>query len=109
MTLAPDTHLQARNRHQYVVQRGAAFFDVRKDRPQVANEFFEVEGSGVGTVRVTGTAFSVDLRTISSPVVVVKEGTVEVRRDGVVIGALLPRREHGAHAHARSLSVRVRR
>jgi len=82
VTMAPNSNLQARNRHQFIVARGAAFFEVRKDRPREAGEFFEVEGPGLGTVRVTGTSFGVDLRNTAAPVVVVKEGTVEVRQSG---------------------------
>ena len=88
VTLAAGSKFAAANRHSYSLPSGAAYFKVFKDRPRTSSEeFFEVEAGGLSTVRVTGTAFGLDLAFLSGDkVVVVEEGEVELRpRAGKVV------------------------
>jgi len=87
--LAPRSKLVAVNRHRFEVHEGAAYFHIRKDRPKAsANEHFEVDAPGIANVRVTGTAFIVDVGATvigskelfaGGALICVEEGVVEVR------------------------------
>jgi hypothetical protein len=81
VALAPGSELRALSRSSYRLVKGAAYFDVRKDRPRSRlDETFDVDAGGLATVRVTGTTFGVDL-TAAGPggvLVFVEEGTVQV-------------------------------
>jgi len=88
MSLAPNSKINAQNRHMYSVHAGAAYFQVSKDRPKNSpDEYFEVAAGDLATVRVTGTSFIVDLAPYAAPnaktepgaLVSVEEGIVEVR------------------------------
>jgi hypothetical protein len=88
LTLAPESSFCAINRHTYKLISGAAYFQVEKNRPKAsASETFEVDAGGQATVKVTGTAFVIDLRTTAAggtsvPLVAVQEGTVVVEVRG---------------------------
>ncbi|MCY3021014.1 MAG: FecR family protein [Planctomycetota bacterium] len=86
LALAPHSKLRVVNRHSYQLLSGAAYFEVRKDRPKAAADGrFEVDAGGLATVSVTGTAFVIDLaaRGPGGLVVLVQEGSVQVQSPAI--------------------------
>ncbi|MBI3828585.1 MAG: FecR domain-containing protein, partial [Planctomycetes bacterium] len=78
--LKPGAVLRAVSRHQFALNKGEAYFQVRKDRPKEApNERFKVE-TPLGSVQVTGTEFGVIVpaEVPQYVTVLVSEGSVEV-------------------------------
>ncbi|HYF48328.1 MAG TPA: hypothetical protein VEJ63_02920, partial [Planctomycetota bacterium] len=85
--LAPGSALRAQSRRSFTVTGGSVYFQVFKHRPRAsANETFEVHAGTHGTVRVTGTAFVIEMSTPDGALVAVEEGSVDVRQPDGVIG-----------------------
>ena len=84
ITLEPGAELSAGNRHSYTLV-GSAHFVVNPERPQEADEFFEVHlGANVDDiVRVRGTTFDIKDAGGVATVVSVLSGHVEVERRAV--------------------------
>jgi len=80
VTLQSGAELTAVNRHSYSLRAGSAHFEVNHDRPQEADEDFEVHIGNDAVVRVKGTKF--DIKNVGGNAIVsVETGHVQVQSD----------------------------